>query len=189
MAEGEQPKKKRKKPKAPGAGAGAAKAKAEPKPGAPAKPKAKTEPKPDAPAKPEKGEARGWGRWFWVGLVVVGSIELFIYGYRGDLEVCVGRAGVTDFALQGQPRTEESRGKHPECHRARNIGLRSGYDDAVQESAILACKRATLFQGQDVLLQCAAGLAPFEHRVEARFVWPWEPDYYRRLFWFLFSGD
>lgn len=129
----------------------------------------------------------GWGKWFWVGLVVVFAIELVVYGYRGAIEVCVGRAGVTDFGLKGQPRTEGNRAAYPECHQTRNIGLKSGYEDAVQESAIYACRRATLFQGQDALLACSAGIEPFQHKVDAGFVPPWEPDFYRRLFWFLFS--
>jgi hypothetical protein len=128
-----------------------------------------------------------WGKWFWVLLLAVGIVELFVYGYRGEIEVCVGRQGVTDFALAGEPRTDENRSRYPECHRAGNVGLRGDYEDIVQEAAIHACRRATLFQGQDVLLACAAGLEPFEHRVESRFVPPWDPAYYRRLFWFIFS--
>ena len=112
-------------------------------------------------------------------------IEFYVYGHNGRLEICVGKEGDTDFSLVGQERTDANRWKFPRCETRENLGLRSQHDAKVKEGIEAACRGATIFRHQGEAKVCVAGEQGWQHRVEGRFVPPWDPAYYRHLFWFL----
>jgi hypothetical protein len=126
-----------------------------------------------------------WGGRWWATLGVLLAVELFVYGRRGELEVCVGKETVHDFGLRGQERTDANRWKFPRCESAMNLGLRSHYDERVEEAAKVACRGATLFRNRGEGESCIAATDGWEHRVNARYVWPWDSRFYEHLFWFL----
>jgi hypothetical protein len=140
---------------------------------------AKAEPAVSAPV-PRRRASRLW----WA-LPVLMVVEFYVYGHNGRLEICVGKEGDTDFSLVGQERTDDNRWKFPRCETRENLGLRSQYDEAVKEGIEAACRGATIFRHQGQAKACAAGEQGWQHRVEGHFVPPWDPAYYRHLFWFL----
>ena len=75
---------------------------------------------PAANAESSAPKRRG-GRW-WMLLLGVLVIEFYVYGSRGEIEVCVGKAGEHDFALLGQERTDANRGNSPAASSARTWG-------------------------------------------------------------------
>ncbi|MCA9707578.1 MAG: hypothetical protein KDK70_17125 [Myxococcales bacterium] len=121
----------------------------------------------------------------WWALPVLMIVEFYVYGHDGRLEICVGKEGDTDFSLVGQERTDENRWKFPRCETQLNLGLRSTKETAVPEGIKVACRGATIFRHQGETKACIAGEGGWEHRVQGHFVPPWEPAYYRHLFWFL----
>lgn len=142
------------------------------------------EPAAGPPASATKS-ARGRFSWLWWALPVLMVVEFYAYGRGGRLEICVGKQGETDFALVGQARTDDNRWKFPRCETRENLGLRSQYDAKVAEGIEVACRGATVFRHQGEAKACVAGEQGWEHRVESHFVPPWDPAYYRHLFWFL----
>jgi hypothetical protein len=141
---------------------------------------------PAAPA-PEAAPAVSARRrfsWWWL-LPAAMVVEFWVYGKSGYIDVCVGKEGHTDFTLEGQARTDENRWKFPRCESRTNLGLRSHYDERVQEATKVACRGATLFRFQGEAAQCEAGEAGWTHQVSTRFCPPWDPAYYEHLFWFL----
>jgi hypothetical protein len=121
----------------------------------------------------------------WLVLLAAGLFELWLFGRRGHIEVCVGRQGVHDFALLGQPRTEENTQRYPSCEKRLNIGVRSHFDELVEDGMLHACRRATILRGKDATLACAIKFEGWEHRVAVEHCPPWHDHYYQRLFWFL----
>jgi hypothetical protein len=121
----------------------------------------------------------------WWALPILMLVEFYVYGHNGRLEICVGKEGDTDFALVGQERTDANRWKFPRCETRENLGLRSQYDAKVTEGIEAACRGATIFRHQGEAKACAAGEQGWQHRVQGHFVPPWDPAYYRHLFWFL----
>jgi hypothetical protein len=121
----------------------------------------------------------------WWALPILMVVEFYVYGHDGRLEVCVGKEADTDFSLVGQERTDENRWKFPRCETRENLGLRSQHDAKVAEGLEVACRGATIFRHQGEAKACVAGEQGWEHRVEGHFVPPWDPAYYRHLFWFL----
>jgi len=168
-----------------------AEANAEPEAKADAEPEAKADAKPDAKAdaKPEPAPAAAPARRrasrLWWALPVLMVVEFYVYGHDGRLEICVGKEGETDFALVGQERTDANRWKFPRCETRENLGLRSHREEKVKEGIEAACRGATIFRHQGQAKACVAGEQGWQHRVEGRFVPPWDPAYYRHLFWFL----
>jgi hypothetical protein len=122
----------------------------------------------------------------WIGLVLtILCVELYVFGSRGQIEACVGREGQSDFSLIGAPRTEKNRAKVPMCETRYNVGMRSVYDEAREESLYAACRRATMIRGDRERAACFGGLAGWQQQVTTRFVWPWEKPFYQRMFWFI----
>jgi len=129
-------------------------------------------------------------RWWWF-LIAALVIEFWIYGRRGDVEVCVGKQGETDFALiddtgqARQPRDDSNRWKFPRCESRMNLGLVSKYDAVSTEAAQVACRGATMLKHQGQGKNCVAQKDGWEHRIATRQTWPWDPKLFTHLFWFL----
>lgn len=121
----------------------------------------------------------------WWALPIVMLVEFYVYGHNGRLEICVGKEGDTDFSLVGQERTDANRWKFPRCETRENLGLRSQQEERAKEGIEAACRGATIFRHQGEAKVCVAGEQGWQHRVEGSFVPPWDPAYYRHLFWFL----
>ena len=99
--------------------------------------------------------------------------------------MCVGKDGETDFALIGQERTDENRWKFPRCEARENLGLKSHYDQAVEESVKVACRGATIFHHQGETKACVAADKGWIHRIEVSHCPPWHDHFRKHLFWFL----
>ncbi|MCA9620486.1 MAG: hypothetical protein KC731_15800, partial [Myxococcales bacterium] len=137
-----------------------------------------------------KGDAEADGRRHmpWLALILVlGLVELVLFGWRGEVEVCVAKDGVHDFALLGTPRTEENTRRFPTCETRLNLGMRSHYDEVKEDAVIHACRRANILFGKQAILMCAIEQEGWKQRVTTRYLPPWNPDFRKRLFWFL--GD
>jgi hypothetical protein len=144
-----------------------------------------------------------WSRYLWVALVVAGVFELWLFGYRGHIEVCVGRQGEHDFALLGTPRNDDNTRRFPTCEKRLNIGITGKFDKQQEDAMIHACRRATILRGKRAALECAIGnkgikglegikgiksidgAKAWEHRTTTGWCPPWHDHYYKRLFWFL----
>lgn len=129
-------------------------------------------------------ESKKRGRWWWI-LPAAAVVEFWVYGYRGHVEVCVGKQGQTDFALIGKERTDENRWRFPRCEERLNLGLRSHYDERVDEAVRVACRGATIFRNQGEMDICVDGKDGWEVRIETSQCPPWHAHYYEHLFWFL----
>jgi hypothetical protein len=123
-------------------------------------------------------------RWWWI-LPALLLIEFYVFGRHGYVEVCVGKADETDFTLSGEPRNDENRWKFPTCEERQNLGLRSHYDERVTEAVGVACNRATIFRFRGQKQACVDQKDGWKQEVRTRFCWPWDPNYYEHLFWFL----
>ncbi|HEX2880530.1 MAG TPA: hypothetical protein VHO25_13445, partial [Polyangiaceae bacterium] len=81
---------------------------------------------------------------YWtIAVVSLVLLELYFYGRRGALMVCVAKEGVHDWNLIGQQRNDQNRWKFPFCEERRNIGLRSEFEDLATQAVKTACHRAT----------------------------------------------
>lgn len=140
----------------------------------------------DAPSETRgsQGQRRRRPSVWWL-LPIAMVIEFWVYGRNGYIDVCVGKEGHTDFSLRDQARTDENRWKFPRCESRTNLGLRSHYDERVEEATKVACRGATLFRFQGEADRCEAGEAGWAREVSSRFCPPWDPAYYEHLFWFL----
>lgn len=139
---------------------------------------------PAANAESSAPKRRG-GRW-WMLLLGVLVIEFYVYGSRGEIEVCVGKAGEHDFALLGQERTDANRWKFPRCEQRENLGLRSNYDAMVEDAAKGACRGQTMLRNRGEGKACAEQTDGWSRQVQAHFVWPWDRRYYEHLLWFVY---
>lgn len=141
--------------------------------------------KPPAKAQP----AKNWGKGLWPTLLVVGLFELWLFGRRGHLEVCVAKDGAHDFALLSEKRTDENTRRYPTCESRYNLGVVSAYDDAREEALLRACHRANILKGKDAraaTLICAIEEDGWKHRVTEAQCPPWHDHYYKRMLWFLY---
>ena len=134
----------------------------------------------DAPAV-RKRRAIPW--WSFVLAALV--IEFAIYGHAGHIEVCVGKAGETDFALSGQERTDDNRWKFPRCESRVNLGLVSHREQLTKEAVHVACRGATIFRHQGEGKACTEGKSGWEQHIESSQCPPWHGHFYAHLFWFL----
>ena len=139
----------------------------------------------DQPKKSKKSEEKKKSNWFWYALAAVIVIEFTVYGWRGEIQVCVGKKGDTDFSLVGQERTDENRWKFPRCESRLNLGLRSNYDERLEEATKVACRGATIFKNRGEGPQCLEGKDGWERQVETSLIPPWDKRYLEHLFWFL----
>ncbi|MCX4239290.1 hypothetical protein [Paraliomyxa miuraensis] len=135
-------------------------------------------------AKPAAAAGRASRLWWALPVLLVA--ELYVYGHAGRLQVCVGKEGETDFALVGQERTDANRWKFPRCETRDNLGLRSQRDAQLEDATKAACRGATVFRHQGEAKACMAQEQGWQHQVEDHFVPPWDPAYYRHLFWFFY---
>lgn len=134
----------------------------------------------EARAQPRRG-----GRW-WYLLLVVLVVEFYVYGSRGEIQVCVGKEGQHDFALLGQERTDANRWRFPRCETRENLGLRSNYDDAVEAAAKGACRGQTMLRNRGEGEACLEQKDGWSHRVQTSFIPPWDRRYYEHLLWFFY---
>ena len=158
----------------------------EPKePEEPTAPKGDTKASGEAASADAKPRARAGGvKWWWF-LIAALVIEFWLYGRRGHIDVCVGKDGETDFALVGRERTDENRWKFPRCEARLNLGLKSHYDETVDEALHVACRGATIFHHQGEGKMCVAADKGWIHRIEVSHCPPWHGHFYEHLFWFL----
>jgi len=142
---------------------------------------------PDALASKDLQSGAGWWRgWaFWIVLGIILIIELWIFGRRGEIEVCVAKQGMHDFALRGTAPTDANRWQIPRCEARVNLGLRSEYEQQVDDATRVACRGATTFRHRGEGDHCIHQKQGWERRVQTSFVPPWDARYRRRLFWFL----
>jgi hypothetical protein len=120
-------------------------------------------------------------------LLAIGVVELWAFGSRGHINLCVGREGVHDFSLVGQDRNDENTRRYPSCEKRVNIGITSHYDEANEDAAINACRRATILRPKAETIACVIKEAGWQHQVETKWCPPWHDHYYKRLFWFAFT--
>jgi hypothetical protein len=122
--------------------------------------------------------------WGWL-VVVVLVVEFGIYGSKGHIEVCVGKEDAHDFELVGQERTDENRWQFPRCESRMNLGLRSRYDEQVDDAVRVACRGATMIQHRGESGSCVAAEAGWLQRIEASPCPPWHRHFWASLLWFL----
>jgi hypothetical protein len=128
-------------------------------------------------------EKHGRGVLYWVLLVLVLlGVELYYYGSKGDIKVCVAKEGAHDFGLIGKERTDANRWKFPFCEDRVNLGLRSHYDEMGREAVKVACRRATLMHFKDEQGACNSGDKNWKRKVTSKQIPPWDRRFYRRLF-------
>jgi hypothetical protein len=133
---------------------------------------------------PQKAESRG-SRW-WYLLLVVLVVEFYVYGSRGEIQVCVGKGGQHDFALLGQERDDSNRWKFPRCEKRENLGLRSNYDLMVEDAAKGACRGQTMLRNKGEGKVCLEQKDGWSHQIETGFIPPWDRRYYEHLLWFIY---
>lgn len=122
---------------------------------------------------------------FWIVILAILALELWLFGRRGEIEVCVGKSGVHDFTLVGKPRTDDNRWSIPRCERRENLGMRSAFEAERDDAVRVACRGATTFHHRGEGPKCVAASDGWEHRVTARYVPPWDARYREQLLWFL----
>jgi hypothetical protein len=137
--------------------------------------------KPDEASEPAAGR-----RVPWIALVilVIGVAELFVFGNRGRIEICVAKDDVHDFALLGTPRNDDNTKRYPTCEKRINVGMRSRYKEAKDDAVLHACRRANIFRGKKAILMCAIEAEGWKHRETTSYVPPWDETFRERLFWF-----
>jgi hypothetical protein len=139
------------------------------------------EPEPAIHPAPQSG--RRLRLWWLLPLAIV--VEFGIYGSRGHIEACVGKAGAHDFELVGQERTNANRWRFPRCEERTNLGLRSGYELKTREAVSVACRGATLLKHQGEGSDCVAGANGWQHRIGTSQCPPWHRHFWEHMLWFL----
>jgi hypothetical protein len=121
--------------------------------------------------------------WFWLaGILVVLSIEVFIYGHNGKIEVCVGKEGLTDWSLKDHARTPENFRRAPTCAHRMNLGMYEGTEEQSQAALRDACARATV-TNRLAMPDCLRRDKQWERKVEKTQIAPWDERLYRRMLW------
>jgi hypothetical protein len=121
--------------------------------------------------------------WFWVlGIVIALSVELYIYGRNGFVQVCVGVEGVTDYAQRNMPRSAVNAKTAPHCASRLNLGMYSDTDERAREALNEACSRATILNRKE-LTPCLRRENKWTRQVYKEQVPPWDKRLYRRLLW------
>jgi hypothetical protein len=122
--------------------------------------------------------------WGWIVLVAL-VVEFGIYGSNGHIDVCVGKEGVHDFDLVGQDRDDENRWKFPRCESRMNLGLRSEYEEKVDDAVRMACRGATMIQQRGESRSCVEAEDGWIQRIQTQPCPPWHRHFWTHLFWFL----
>jgi hypothetical protein len=116
------------------------------------------------------------------GIAVILCVELLIYGYNAEIEVCVGIEGVTQWELKDQPKAPETYRKGPICSKRMNLGMYEGNDEQSQTALREACSRATV-SNRDALPDCIRRDKKWARQVYKKQIPPWDKRFYRRLLW------
>lgn len=134
---------------------------------------------PDADVKRPR---KGMSAYVWaVAIFVLLAGELYIYGHNGQVRVCVGRKGLTDFGQLDKPRKGNIASGYPFCVENLNLGMYSRSDDVAKEALDLACGRAaTLLRGEKS--ECIRRDKDWIRQVDKQTIAPWDRRLYRRLF-------
>jgi hypothetical protein len=114
------------------------------------------------------------------------TVELVVFGYNGYVDVCVGREGVTDFALSNRAAGTDDAQKMPLCQRRHNLGMQSRYDEEAKAGLRQACQRASAMFGTRDWSSCVSGSGGWTRRITGHQVPPWHEPFYREMLWFLF---
>lgn len=133
----------------------------------------------------ERRERRKTAIWMAV-IGVLLTVELYVFGKNGYIDVCVGRDGVTDFGLVGKSATPETGSKAPLCERRHNLGMRSHYDEELKTGLRQACQRANAVFGTHDVTGCIHGKDRWAHWITSEQVPPWHEAFYKQMLWFLF---
>src|SRR5690606_5818065 len=73
--------------------------------------------------------------YVWAALIfTLLAAELYAYGDNGQVRVCVGRNGITDFAQLDKPRQGNIAAGYPFCVESLNLGMYSRSDDVAKEA-------------------------------------------------------
>lgn len=118
----------------------------------------------------------------WAALILtLLSAELYAYGHNGEVRVCVGRKGLTDFTQLDKPRNGNVAAGYPFCVESLNLGMYSRSDDVARDALDVACARASaLLRGEKS--ECIRRDKDWIRRVDKKNVPPWDRRFYRRLF-------
>lgn len=133
-----------------------------------------------------KKETRSRGSRWWYALLIILVVEFWVYGRRGEIEVCVGKQDTHDFALIGQERTDDNRWKFPRCETRENLGLRSNYELLVEDATATSCRGQTMLRFRGEGPACVGQKDGWQTQVQSHFIPPWDRRYYEHLLWFLF---
>ncbi|HEX2735658.1 MAG TPA: hypothetical protein VHM70_28860 [Polyangiaceae bacterium] len=121
--------------------------------------------------------------WLWaLGILLLLSIELLVYGHNGQIEVCVGIDGVTDFSLKHQARTKETARKMPQCASRLNLGMYDKTEEQALEALTDACGRATMVNKGEID-NCLHRNNKWTRDVTKTQIAPWDRRLYRRILW------
>jgi len=123
----------------------------------------------------------------WLALVVIAIFEMWLFGRRGHIELCVAREGVHDFALLDTPRTDDNTRRYPTCEKRLNIGITSHFEQAIEDAALHACRRANILRSKEEAIACVLQQAGWQRRTRTTWCPPTHDHYYKRLFWFAFD--
>lgn len=136
-------------------------------------------PEPDA-AKPPPRKGISGVAWALLILTLLAA-ELYAYGHNGEVRVCVGRKGLTDFTQLDKPRQGNLAAGYPFCVESLNLGMYSRSDDVAKEALDVACARASaLLRGEKS--ECIRRDKDWIRRVDKTSIPPWDPRLYKRLF-------
>lgn len=144
--------------------------------------KKRVSPEPAASAEVRPSRAR----YVWPALVLIGLFEVWLFGRRGHIEVCVAKDGVHEFGLLEEKRTDANTRQYPTCDKGLNLGILGSYDETLESTMVRACHRANILVGREATLICAVKEDGWQHRVTETHCPPWHDHYYQRMFWFAF---
>jgi hypothetical protein len=136
----------------------------------------------DAAESPKPAPKKSIPAYVWGGVIVLLlSLELFAYGHNGNIRVCVGRKGITDFEQLDKPRKGNIASGYPFCVESLNLGMYSRSDEVAKGALDVACSRAaTLLRGEKS--ECIRKDKDWIRKVDKSTIPPWDPRFYRRLF-------
>lgn len=142
-------------------------------------------PSADAPStatSAKEATRKGISGFVWAAVILTLLLaELYTYGHNGHIRVCVGRKGITDFAQLDKPRKSNMAAGYPFCVENLNLGMYSRSDEVAKEALDVACSRAaTLLRGEKS--ECIRRDKDWIRRVDKSNVAPWDPRFYKRLF-------
>lgn len=133
------------------------------------------------PVVPQNREGFISRNFFWL-LAGILLIEIVIYGWRGDIQVCVAKEGVHDFKLIGAETTEQNRWQIPRCEERTNLSMFSHYEEQVTNAKQVACGKAASFKLRGEKDACVRSSDGWKWRAETSNVMPWDLRIYKTMF-------